>query len=259
MSFAGKKVLITGGTRGIGRSLVEAFIRVEADVAFCSRSADEVRMAELECGTTASRRVLGFRADVSRESDVESLFSTLDENFGTLDVLVNNAGIARYGTLETTSVSEFDETYAGNVRSVFLCSRAYVRRCRDESKAGAIVNIASQAGKRPYQYVGAYCASKAAVIQLTRVLAIEAAPLVRVNAVCPGIVRTRMMEAEGAWRAEYLGADPEQDLRAWAEETPSGRLLEAEDLVSSVMFLASDDSRHTIGEALNVSGGLVMD
>jgi NAD(P)-dependent dehydrogenase (short-subunit alcohol dehydrogenase family) len=128
-----------------------------------------------------------------------------------------------------------------------------------ERGSGSIVNIASQAGKRGNRYIAHYNASKAGVISLTQTAALEAAPRVRVNCVCPGIINTDLQEAEYAVVSRLTGKTRDQIKGEWLASMPLGQFQEVEDVADAVLFLASDDARQTTGEALNVSGGMVME
>jgi NAD(P)-dependent dehydrogenase (short-subunit alcohol dehydrogenase family) len=145
-----------------------------------------------------------------------------------------------------------------NAKGVFLTVQAALPGMLERGK-GNIVNIASQAGKRGYKLFAHYCASKAAVIVFTKGVALEVAPTVRINCVCPGIVNTEMMEREYAWEEEMTGESKESIQKRWMSGIPMGRFQEPEHIARVAMFLASDDASEMTGQAINVTGGMVME
>jgi meso-butanediol dehydrogenase / (S,S)-butanediol dehydrogenase / diacetyl reductase len=153
---------------------------------------------------------------------------------------------------------EWDLVMDVNAKGVFLCTKAIVPHMM-ERKSGAIVNVASQAGKRGYKLFTHYCASKAAVIVFSKGVALEIAPNVRINCVCPGIVNTDMMEREYAWEQAMTG-EPKESIKArWMSGIPMGRFQEPEDVAHVVLFLASDDASEMTGQAINITGGMIME
>jgi NAD(P)-dependent dehydrogenase (short-subunit alcohol dehydrogenase family) len=145
-----------------------------------------------------------------------------------------------------------------NAKGVFLCVKGVLPGMLDRGK-GNIVNIASQAGKRGYKLFAHYCASKAAVIVFSKGVALEVAPTIRINCVCPGIVNTEMMDREYQWEEEMTGEEKDSIKARWMSGIPMGRFQEPEDIAGVVMFLASEDSSEMTGQAINVTGGMVME
>ena len=242
----GKVAIITGAGRGIGRGIAKLFAEEGAKVVInynrSSKAAkelcDEIRRDGRSC--------LLVKGDVSKSIDVRNIVSATLQKFGRIDILVNNAGlIIRKNFLESTE-EEWDRTIDTNLKGVYLCSRQ-VAPIMLKQKRGKIVNISSVSGMHgptSSLMVADYVASKAGVIGLTRSLAVNLAPYVNVNAVCPGAIETDMLESI-----------PEQARRSRMEETPLKRFGSPEEIAAAVLFLASDESDFITGEALVVSGG----
>lgn len=246
MRLEGKAALITGGTRGIGLAAARLFRGAGAEVVLFAR--DAARGAQAEQEVAGASFVAG---DVRRAADCEAAVARTLDLHGSLDVLVNDAGVIyRNRTVDAMSEEEWDETFDTNVKGAFLMSRAAIpalRRVR-----GNIVNVSSYVGLVGFAGAAAYAASKAALINLTRSMALDhAADGVRVNAVCPGSVDTEMIRA--AWRAHD---DPSVAERAWKAKHPLGRIATPEEVAEVILFLASDRASFVTGVALPVDGGI---
>jgi 3-oxoacyl-[acyl-carrier protein] reductase len=188
-----------------------------------------------------------FRADVSEPAAVDALFAAVEERWGGLDCLVNNAGVWWRNPVETLDLERLERTWAINVAAPFLCARAAVPFLR-EGTDGNIVNLTSTAGQRGEAWYSPYAASKGALIAATKSWSTELAPAVRVNSVAPGWVDTEMNVEP------FAGAGRE----ALAAAIPLGRIATAEDIAGPVVFLASPLARHITGETLSVNGGSVL-
>jgi len=245
--FAGKRVLITGGTRGIGRSAVEAFLDAGARVAVNGRSADSTARAVAELG--GPERVVAAPGDVGTASVCEAIVAAAIEGLGGLDVLVNNAGIGVDARIEDTDEAFWDATLDTNLKGTFFCSRAALEALR--ATRGNIVNISSDAGLVGSQTLVAYCASKGGVVNMTRAMAVELAPLVRVNCVCPGYVDTDMVRRDGIDKAD----DPAAEEQALIDFAPLKRIATPEEIAAVILFLASHEARFMTGAALPIDGG----
>ena len=245
--FAGKRVLVTGGTRGIGRSAVEAFLDAGARVAVNGRSADSTARAVAELGD--SKRVVAAPGDVSTASACEAVVRAAIEGLGGLDVLVNNAGIGVDARIEDTDEAFWDATLDTNLKGTFFCSRAALEALR--ATRGNIVNISSDAGLVGSQTLVAYCASKGGVVNMTRAMAVELAPLVRVNCVCPGYVDTDMVRRDGIDKAD----DPAAEEQALIDFAPLKRIATPEEIAAVILFLASHEARFMTGAAVPIDGG----
>jgi len=274
--IAGKVALVTGAARhrGIGRATALRLAREGADVACLDiarpyaafpghgvASADELEdvVAQVEA---LGRRSVGVRADVSDWGAVHDAVASVVEEFGRIDLVANVAGGASLGAgagpLLALQEAEWDLVLDVNLKGTWMVSRAAAASMVETATPGRIVNVASQAGKRPFPMLGAYCAAKAGVILLTQVLATELGPFgITVNAVCPGTVDTDLINKDG--QMEMLLASMPGGLPAWLErEIPLRRLETAEDVAAAIAMLMSDDAAYITGEALNVSGGQTM-
>ena len=245
MRFENKVVLITGGTRGIGLATAHLFAMEGARVVIVGRDRDKTTEAAREF------QGRGEAGDVSITADCERIVTRILSLHARLDVLVNCAGIIfRNRTVEQTSEEEWDATFDVNVKGTFLMSK-YALPALRETK-GCIVNMSSYVGLVGFAGTSAYAASKAAIINLSRSMALDHAKEgIRVNAVCPGSVDTEMIRA--AW--EQFG-DVEQAQKLWAEKHPLGRIATADEIGRAILFLASEDASFITGAALPVDGGI---
>jgi 3-oxoacyl-[acyl-carrier protein] reductase len=244
MDFVGKVVLVTGASRGIGRAIAGAFAQEGAAVALSYVSNPGAADHVVDALRRGGRRAMAIKANAAKATDVDALLSQVQNEWGRLDVLVNNAGIMRRTPLAEVTMREWEEVVATNLTGAFLCSqRAAPELARQQ---GAIVNVASIRG-----LVGgtatAYAASKGGLIALTKALARLLAPEVRVNAVAPGLVDTAMTSDFTVAQREELTA-----------QIPVGRFAEPEDVARAVLFLASPRASYVTGQTLVIDGGLTM-
>jgi len=244
--FAGQVVIVTGGSRGIGRAIVERFTAEDAQVISVGVNADKGRAAAQEIAR-AGGHVEFMRADVTQRSQVENLVGQVLDRFAHIDVLVNNAAIHDGGPVWEETETLWERMFRVNVLGTVLPSQAVVRHMMERG-GGAIVHMASKAGVVGEPGHAAYSASKGAVISLTRAMAVELAPYsIRVNAVSPGPVLTDMLR-------EVI--PNEEDRTALATETPLGRIGKPEDIAGATLFLASPESDWCTGQVISVDGGL---
>jgi meso-butanediol dehydrogenase / (S,S)-butanediol dehydrogenase / diacetyl reductase len=250
MSFAGKAVLVTGSTTGIGEACARAFAESGARVMVSGRS--ETRgLAVAEAIQAAGGSAQFTAVDLRAAGACERLVAETVERLGGLDVLVNNAGILYTANALDTSNEQWLDTMAVNVNALFYLSRAAVGHMKAAGK-GAIVNVASEWGLNGEANHVAYCASKGAVIQITRCMALDhARDNIRVNSVCPGEIHTRMVDDILAKR----GGDPADNLRELAAGIPMRRLAHPMEVARCVHFLASDLASYVTGTNLSVDGG----
>jgi NAD(P)-dependent dehydrogenase (short-subunit alcohol dehydrogenase family) len=250
MIFAGKVVLVTGSTSGIGEACARLFAESGARVVVSGRSAERgqaVAAAIRAAGGTADFIGVDLRA----AGACERLIAGTIERQGGLDVLVNNAGILYTANALDTSDEQWLDTMAVNVNALFYLSRAAVRHMKEKGR-GVIVNVASEWGQNGEPNHVAYCASKGAVVQITRCMALDhARDNIRVNSVCPGEIHTRMVDEILAKR----GGDSHASLRELAAGIPMRRLAQPIEVARCVHFLASDAASYVTGTNLNVDGG----
>jgi 3-oxoacyl-[acyl-carrier protein] reductase len=238
-----KVAVVTGGTRGIGRAIAERFAEEGAAVVVVGRGSGVAEMAR-ELGDDA----IGVSCDVANEQSVTALLAIVLDRFGRIDVLVNNAGMTRDGMIHRSSLEDFRAVVDVNLQGTWLCTRAVLGHMRDREGGGAIVNVASIAGKVGNLGQGAYSASKAGVVALTKTTAREGARCgVRANAIMPGLIDTDMTRSLTA--------------EAWTgvlRTIPLGRAGLPSEVAEVALFLASDMSSYVTGTALEVAGGRNM-
>jgi NAD(P)-dependent dehydrogenase (short-subunit alcohol dehydrogenase family) len=250
----GKVALVTGGSLGIGRATARRLADDGAAVVLCGvdNASVEEALAEL---SGAGLEVDGRRADVSSAAEVEGLVRFAADRYGGVDILVNSAGIQRYGTVVDTSEELWDEVLAVNLKGMFLTAKHCVPELRRRG-GGTIVNVASVQAFATQGGVAAYAASKAGVVGLTKAIAVDhAAENIRCNAVCPGSVDTPMLRfAAGLFKGDGTEDDT---IRGWGSSHPLGRVARPEEVAEVIAFLAGDRESFVTGAELRVDGGLL--
>jgi meso-butanediol dehydrogenase / (S,S)-butanediol dehydrogenase / diacetyl reductase len=250
MSFQNKVVLVTGSTTGIGEACAKLFAESGAAVMVSGRN-EQRGTAVVESIRARGGRAEFTPVDLRMVGACDALIATTIERLGGLDVLVNNAGILYTANAPETSDEQWLDTFAVNVNALFYLSRAAVKHMR-AAGGGAIVNVASEWGLNGEPRHVAYCASKGAVIQITRCMALDhARDGIRVNTVCPGEIHTRMVDEILAHKT----GDPAENLRALAAGIPMRRLASPTEVAWCVHFLASDQASYVTGTNLSVDGG----
>lgn len=245
MSFEGLRVLVTGSTRGIGRATAAAFLAQGATVAVHGRRGEDVARTVDELG---GRRLGAVSGNLSTRSTCYQVVEAAIDELGGLDILVNNAGVFTEGPIDEVSEEAYDWLMSVNVKGVFFCSQAAVSALR--AARGSIVNVSSESGLVGNLNMALYCASKGAVTNLTRSLAFELAPEVRVNAVCPGSTMTDMLNGQAD--------DPDVESPSFQELidfAPMKRIAEPREIADAILYLANPASKFVTGAMLSIDGG----
>ena len=248
-SLEGKHALVTGGTRGIGLAIAEGFLEAGAEVTICGRNQQGVD--EAMAGLSAhAEKVLGVATHVAKKEELDELLELATQRFGTISVLVNNAGTNPYaGPIIESEDWAWDKTMDVNLKAPYMLSREVARGMVSDG-GGSIINMASVAGLTASPLQAIYSVSKAGLIMLTRVMARELGQHgVRVNCICPGLIKTQLSEA--------LWSDPElaETIR---EQKALGRIGTVDELVGTAIYFASEASSFTTGAILQVDGGMVI-
>jgi NAD(P)-dependent dehydrogenase (short-subunit alcohol dehydrogenase family) len=248
-SLAGKHALITGGTRGIGLAIARGFAESGANVTVCGRKQEGVDSALVELDNHAGQ-LNGVAAHVGKVEDIARLLQEAEGKFGDIDILVNNAGTNPYfGTIVDSEDWAWDRTMDVNLKGPYRLSRILGKKMIEHG-GGSIINIASIAGLSAAKMQGIYSVTKAGLIMLTKVMARELGThKVRVNCICPGVIRTRLAAA--------LVEDEEKE-KAVAAMKALGRIGSTDELVGAAIYFASNASSFTTGAVLQVDGGMVL-
>ena len=250
--LSGKVAVITGAGSGIGRAAAELFAREGAEVALVDLNAQAAAAAAGQI-TDAGGRALAVGADVADAAQVDLAFRQISGEFGRIDVLYNNAGVNSTGSVVDATDEDWDRCFAVNAKGTFLCSRA-AGRLMVAAGGGSIVNQGSVAAVVGIANFASYCASKGAVVALTRSMSVDLAPRnVRVNVICPGTVYTPLMEP--MLRARGNG-DMAAGLALTTAKYPIGRLGTPAEIAAVALFLASDDSSFLTGSVITADGGM---
>ena len=247
MAFSGKRVLVTGSSRGIGQAVARQFFQSGAQGAVNGRTPDSTAAGMAALGD--SDRLVAAPGDVSSVAGCEAVVAAAVEGLGGLDILVNSAGVAFFLPLEDSDEAVWDATLDTNLKGTFFCMRAAAGPLRDSG--GNIVNVASDAGLIGEKGLSVYCASKGGVVNLTRAMALELAPTVRVNCVCPGYVDTDMVRRDGIDQAD----DPQAAEQAIVDYAPLKRISKPAEIAKAIAYLAGEDALFITGSALQIDGG----
>lgn len=242
-----RRIVVTGGSFGMGRATVEAFLKEGDKVIFTARRAEKAEELLNDCREYVEAGKLFFlQNDIGKDEDVIALEKFARETLGGCDVLVNNAAICFNGTVHETNMEDFDRLFAINFRGPFFASKCFVPGMI-EQKSGCIINIASDAGIRGSYNLAAYAATKGALINLSQSMAIDYAEYgIRVNCICPSATETPM----------FMNGQSQEVLDLFTGNNPSGRLGKAEEIADAIVFLASEKAEYIRGQIISVDGGL---
>jgi len=242
----GKTAIITGGSRGIGKAIVEIFVKQGANVAFTySSSSDAAKAIENELSTN-NVKVKSYKSDASNFEEAQLLAALVLEEFGSIDILINNAGITKDNLLMRMSEEDFDRVIQVNLKSVFNMTKA-VQRTMLKQRKGSIINMSSVIGVKGNAGQSNYAASKAGIIGFTKSMAIELGSRnIRSNAIAPGFIITEMTEELG-----------KETIKQYFEAIPLKRGGTPEEIANTCVFLGSDMSSYLTGQVLNVDGGML--
>jgi len=248
----GSRVVLTAGAAGIGRTTLETFVEAGARVVTC-----DVDEAGLERLRGELPQVPAIIADVAREDDVERLFEFAKQELGGLDILINNAGIAGpTGPIEEIALADWQATLDVNITGQYLCAKRAVPMIK-AAGGGSIVNLSSAAGRFGFALRSPYCASKWAVVGLTKALAIELGPdQIRVNAICPGAVEGDRINRVIAAKAKARGIPFDQMYEDYVAQASMRRMISAQDIANMVLYLCTDAGRLVSGQVISVDGNI---
>jgi NAD(P)-dependent dehydrogenase (short-subunit alcohol dehydrogenase family) len=250
--------VITGGASGIGRVIAEAYLSEGAEVLIADLNGDRASQTAAELEKLG--KVYALACDVTKVNDVKALSDEALRVFGKVNVLINNAGLSGRGLISEIAEDTIDALLNVNLKGVIICAKVFAPILKNANDA-VMINMSSQAGKRGWAELSVYGATKAGVLGMNRALAVELAPEVRVNAICPGYIS----EVGMAWRgwdskSKKEGGDAGSIGTKFAiDNIPLERLQTADDIARSAVFLGSNDAKEITGAALNVGGGVVMD
>jgi sorbose reductase len=242
----GKAALVTGGSSGIGKRVALAYLEAGAQVAVAARNSEALHKVADELATASGARVVPICCDVTQPDQVTRMVDTMTAELGGIDIAVCNAGIVNVNGVLEMSPEEFQSIQNTNVTGVFLTAQAAARAMVRQGHGGVIINTASMSGHiiNIPQQVSHYCASKAAVIHLTKAMAVELAPhQIRVNSVSPGYIRTELVEPMADYHAQ------------WEPKIPLGRMGRPDELTGLYLYLASEASSYMTGSDIVIDGG----
>ncbi|TQR45510.1 SDR family NAD(P)-dependent oxidoreductase [Paenibacillus popilliae] len=252
LNLSHQTAIVTGGKSGIGQGIVQILLESGATVI----SADLAYEADYR---EVDGQLIETKLDLSKSKDIDRWSRLVVENAGVPDIVVNCAGTSTMDYVIDSKLEDWEKVFSINATGLYLVSKIFAKEIVDAGKPGRIIQIASQAGKNGYRAMGGYCASKHAVLGLTKVMAIELARHnILVNAVCPGIVETAMKHRERIEGGVIRGMSAEEIYAEDCSQVPLGRTAEVQDVANVVLFLASPLSSYMTGQAINVTGGMTM-
>lgn len=252
LDLSPQTAVVTGGNSGIGQGIVQILLQSGARVI----SADLAHEGDYK---EVNGQLFESRLDLSRSEDIYRWSNIVLEQAGVPDIVVNCAGISTMDYVIDSKLEDWEKVFSINSTGLYLVSKIFAKAMVDAGKPGRIIQMASQAGKNGYRAMGGYCASKHAVLGLTKVMAIELARHnILVNAICPGIVETPMKHRERIEGGLIRGMTAEEIYAEDCSQIPLGRTAEVRDVANVALFLASPLSSYMTGQAINVTGGMTM-
>lgn len=250
--LSGKKALITGSARGIGLAFAKAYIAEGASVAIADINVELARETAEALGDAA----IAVEMDVTKQESIDKAVSEVIEQFGCIDILINNAAIFSANPIVDISRKDYQMAFDVNFGGTLFTLQAVAKHMIEKGIRGKIINMASQAGRRGEGLVAVYCATKAAVISLTQSSGLDLIKYgINVNAISPGVVDGEHWQGVDAFFAKHEGIEPGQKKREVGLAVPYGRMGVAEDLAPMAVFLASSDSDYVVAQTYNVDGG----
>ena len=252
MRLKDKVALITGGARGIGLGFAEAFVKEGARVVIADIDIERATKAAAAIGDRAS----AVKLDVTDLSAIESVVKSVDQEFGGIDILINNAAIFDMAPINEITEQSYERIFDINLKAPLFMMKAVSNAMIARGRGGKIINMASQAGRRGEALVTLYCASKAAIISATQSAALALVKHgINVNAIAPGVVDSEMWDVVDASFAKWEGLQPGEKKAAVAKSVPIGRFATPDDLKGIAVFLASSESDYILAQTYNVDGG----
>ncbi|GAV14213.1 SDR family NAD(P)-dependent oxidoreductase [Paenibacillus sp. NAIST15-1] len=252
LNLSHQTAIVTGGNSGIGQGIVQILLQSGATVI----SADLAYEADYR---EVNGQLIETKLDLTKSEDIDRWSRLVVEHAGVPDIVVNCAGASTMDYVIDSKLEDWEKVFSINATGLYLVSKIFAKAMVDAGKPGRFIQIASQAGKNGYRAMGGYCASKHAVLGLTKVMAIELARHnILVNAVCPGIVETPMKHRERIEGGVIRGISAEEIYAEDCSQVPLGRTAEVQDVANVVLFLASPLSSYMTGQAINVTGGMTM-
>lgn len=248
----GKTALITGSARGIGKAFAKRYIAEGAKVAIADINLEAAKQTVLELGNAA----IAIEMDVTSQQSIDAAVVGTVEQFGKIDILINNAALFTAAPIVEIDRANYDQVFAVNLAGSLFTLQAVAKHMIERGEGGKIINMASQAGRRGEALVAVYCATKAAIISLTQSAGLDLIKHgINVNAISPGVVDGEHWEGVDAFFAKYEGKAPGQKKQEVGKAVPFGRMGTAEDLTGMAVFLASADSDYVVAQTYNVDGG----
>ena len=256
MKLMNKIALVTGSGTGIGEAIAMRFAQEGASIVIADIDEDSANEVA-EKIQSMGRESLAINTDVTDVSSVQNLVDKTMDKFGRIDILISNAGVSRMAKFIDITEEDFDFNMSVNLKGAFIVSKA-ISEIMDRQKSGKIIFTISMAAKCAGPLYAHYHCSKAALLAFMQALALEFAPNIMVNGVCPGLVKTSMQEREIKWTTQLRGITEEMVISEYLTGIPLGRIETPKDVANLVTFLASEEGNYITGQAINITGGMIL-